>query len=84
MKVTRKDPFTGITSTLELPITEAQLDQWRVGGRNIQDVMRHLSANQREFLMTGIMPNSWEDVFQGTPDCPRGEDFTDDFDEQPH
>jgi hypothetical protein len=72
VKVTRKDPFTGKTNTLELPITQAQLDQWRIGGRNIQDVMRHLDDNQREFLMTGIMPDSWEDIFKDSETAERG------------
>ncbi len=77
MLVTRRDPLTGKENTLDLPITEVQIYNWRSGGRNIQAVMPHLSADQREFLMTGLMPDSWEDIFQGTSDCPRGDDLLD-------
>ncbi len=55
-------------NTLDLPITEAQIDNWRNGGRNIQVVMPHLSADHREFLMTGLMPDSWEEIFKGQND----------------
>lgn len=67
MKVTRKDPLTGKDNTLEIPVTEAQVNQWR-GGRNIQDVMRNLTDDQREFMMTGLMPDSWEEIFKGQTD----------------
>ena len=74
MKVTRTDPLTNKVNTLELPITEAHLDKWRNGGRTIQSVMPHLSDDQREFLMTGLMPESWEEVFKDSEDASNGED----------
>jgi hypothetical protein len=74
VKVTRKDPLTGKENTLDLPITEAQLNQWRTGGRLIQDVMRHLTDDQREFLMTGLMPESWNEIFEDTENACNGEE----------
>ena len=67
MKVMRTDPLTGKENTLEIPVTEAQINKWR-GGRNIQDVMRNLTDDQREFMMTGLLPKSWEEIFKGQND----------------
>ena len=74
MKVTRTDPLTNKTNTMDLPVTEAQFKQWRVGGRNIQDVMRHLTDDQREFIMTGLMPDSWEEIFKDHKRADHGKD----------
>ena len=45
-----------------LPITSTQLDRW-TGGDLIQNVFPDLSADQREFLMTGITPEEWNQNF---------------------
>ena len=67
MKIIRKDPFTGITNSMDLDITEEQLEAWQSGIR-IQDVMPHLTANEREFLMTGITPETWDErIYQPQP-----------------
>lgn len=68
MIITRIDPFTQKENSQEINVTEQQLDQWRNGGRNIQDVMRHLTDDEREFIMTGIMPDSWDELFKGKED----------------
>ncbi len=60
MKIIRKDPFTGITNSMDLDVTEEQLEAWQ-NGMNIQDVMPHLTANEREFLMTGITSETWNE-----------------------
>jgi len=78
MIFTRIDPLTGVRNTLDLPVTEQQLDQWRNGGRNIQDVMRHLTDDQREFIMTGITPTSWDEIFNET-EVTKGVDHEDAF-----
>jgi len=66
MRITRTDPITGKENTIQIPVTDAQLGEWR-GGRNIQDAMSHLTDDQREFIMTGIMPDTWEDIFKDHP-----------------
>lgn len=62
MLITRKSPFTGRTHSMNLNVTEAQLTQWE-NGELIQNVFPHLSADEREFIMTGITPQEWEDTF---------------------
>ena len=62
MLITRTSPFTGQEHTLDLPITEEQLEKWQ-GGVLIQNAMPHLTADEREFLMTGITAEEWNHAF---------------------
>ena len=61
MLITKIDPLTGIENTLDISVTSEQLDAW-MQGELIQNAMPHLSADDREFIKTGIMPDSWDRV----------------------
>ena len=63
MKIAMKSPFTGKDHIKEINITEEQLARWRAG-ELIQNVVPHLSASDREFLMTGITAEEWEETFK--------------------
>ena len=54
--------FSGIERTLELPITLAEYHAWE-SGTLIQDAMPELSADQREFVMTGLTSEEWDSEF---------------------
>lgn len=58
MKITRKSMLTGVTRTIDMPITEQQYDDW-VDGALIQNVMPHLTVGEREFLISGITDEEW-------------------------
>ena len=62
MLITRTSPFSGITNSMEIAVTQAQLDAWE-SGTLIQDAMPNLSADEREFIKTGITPEEWEELF---------------------
>lgn len=62
MLISKRSAFTGAIHTLDLPVTEAQLERWN-GGELVQDVFPHLTAPEREFLMTGITEDEWNEVF---------------------
>ena len=62
MLVTRTYHLAGVRHTREIDCTHEQLDEWQLGGL-IQNVMPHLSAEDREFLMTGITPEEWDEMF---------------------
>lgn len=62
MQITRKSQFTGKLRTIDLPITIEQLQRWQ-NGAHIQVVMPHLTADEREFLITGITGDEWKDLF---------------------
>ena len=62
MKITRTSMFTGVERTLDLPITEAQLNAWK-SGTLCQDAFPQLSADDREFVMTGVTAQEWANEF---------------------
>ena len=63
MLITRKSPLTGEVNTRDIPIYEEDLRAWQAGA-HIQDVMPHLSADDREFIMTGFTPADWDKMFR--------------------
>jgi hypothetical protein len=63
MKITRKSLLTGVVRTREINITEEQLEQWK-NGKHIQWLCPHLSADDREFLISGATPEEWDEAFQ--------------------
>ena len=67
MQVTRTSRLTGITRTLELPITEEQLIDYGRGAL-IQDALWNLNESQREFFMTGITEEEWNQFVAITED----------------
>jgi 7,8-dihydro-6-hydroxymethylpterin-pyrophosphokinase len=62
MLIERASPFTGELRTLDLDVTQEQLDAWR-SGTVIQHAMPHLSADEREFILTGILADEWDEMF---------------------
>lgn len=62
MLVTRKSMFTGIERTLDLPITEEQVQRYRAGAY-IQDAFPQLKAADREFIKTGVTEEEWDAAF---------------------
>ena len=58
--VTRKSPFSGKSNTINIDVTQAQLEAYK-GGALIQSAFPHLSADEREFIMTGITPDEFPD-----------------------
>lgn len=61
MIVTRRNIFTGIERSLNLDVTQEQLTRWN-NGELIQKVFPHLSVDEREFLMTGIIGEEWNEL----------------------
>lgn len=58
MKLIRINPFTQEENTMELNITQEQLNRWE-NGELIQNVFPNLTPDEREFILTGITPDSW-------------------------
>ena len=65
--LTKKSMLTGSWNQREINVTEEQVNRWQAG-ELIQDVMPNLSADDREFLMTGSTPDEWDEVFGGDED----------------
>ena len=58
MLITRKSPVTGRINTLSIDVDQPQIDAWE-SGMLIQDAMPDLTADEREFIMTGSHENDW-------------------------
>jgi len=67
MIVKRTSPFSGKLNEMDIPVTQDQLTAW-VGGELIQNAMPNLSADQREFIKTGITPGEWNSLFPANAD----------------
>lgn len=69
MQVMRTSTLTGIIHTREMPgVTQERLDRcWKFNadreGKHIQDEFPELSADDREFLVSGITPEEWTAAF---------------------
>lgn len=67
MFITKKSIITGIERTLDLDVTQDQIDAW-YNGMLIQDAMPNLSPEDREFIMTGITSDEWDEYLKGVED----------------
>lgn len=63
MLVKRTSPFDGVEREMDLPITAEQYDAYAFGNVMIQKAFPNLTADQREFIMTGITPQQWDEIF---------------------
>ena len=59
MIITKKSMFSGEWNTMDIPVTQSQIDDWE-SGTLIQDAMPNISPEEREFIMSGTMPESWK------------------------
>lgn len=63
MQVTKVSQFSGQTHTRKIDITPDQLRRFNQPQRpHIQDLFPWLSADDREFLLTGITPEEWDEM----------------------
>jgi len=46
-------------------ITTTEYDAWKKQGNLIQDALPHLTKEQREFLISGVTPAEWDDLWSG-------------------
>lgn len=45
-------------------VNQIDLDKWRTGRHNIQDVMAYLSPGQRDLLVSGICSTCFDNLFK--------------------
>lgn len=62
MLVTRKSNVSGITRTMDLPITEEQMSKYE-SGTLAQHAFPDLQTDLREFIISGITPDEWDMLF---------------------
>ena len=76
MLIQRRSLISGLIRTLDLPVTEEQIEAWE-NGALIQDAMPNLNTAQREFLLTGITDDEWNETFPPEDDEADNEYFSD-------
>lgn len=55
----------GETYEMDLPIKQEDLDRYLNNEGYIQDIFPNLPPEQREFIMSGITPEKWNEIFGG-------------------
>lgn len=59
MKITRTNPFNGEINTVDIDVTDEQVQAY-MDGALIQNAFPQLTAGEREFILTGITEECWE------------------------
>ena len=62
MNITRVSRMSGNTATMDLNITQEQIDAHN-RGTLAQDAFPQLSADEREFYISGTTPEEWNAMF---------------------
>lgn len=58
MIINVKNLLSGRINTMDLPVTDEQIRRWR-SGELIQKAMPHLTSDEREFLLSGMLPGEF-------------------------
>ena len=62
-KFVRRSSLTDKVSSMMIAVSYAQVMAWEEGDELIQNALpSHLTADEREFLMTGITPAEWNEM----------------------
>ena len=59
MIVSNVSIISGKQYGMDLNITQEQYEEWLHTERLVQDIFPDLSADEREFLISGITPEEW-------------------------
>lgn len=62
MLITRKSQVSGEVRTLDIPCTQEQYDAY-MAGKYIQVAMPNISPDEREFIISGVTLEEWNDLF---------------------
>jgi len=65
MVLKKKSVLTGRTNSMYIDITAEQYLKYKKGEELIQNVFPYISLDQREFIISGILPNEWASMFEG-------------------
>jgi len=63
MYIKRKSVISGIERTRSIPVNPDDYISWQAGLGSVQDLMPYLSGNDREFILSGITPEEWDEAF---------------------
>lgn len=61
MQIHRVSLLSGKSHVMDLPVTVDQLNQFD-HGMHVQNAFPHLTPDQREFILSGITPEEWDEM----------------------
>ena len=67
MNITKTSSYSGIVRTIDLNVTLEQLQNWQ-NGMLIYKAMPNLTADEREFIISGVTNEEWEEMFPPEPE----------------
>ena len=67
MIISRVSPLTGKLNVMDIDITEDQLLVYEETQIPVQDIFPHLTPSEREFLISGLTDEDWDDLFPEDP-----------------
>lgn len=63
MWIKRKSVISGVERTRSIPVNPDDMLAYQAGIGSIQDLMPYLTDNDREFILSGITPEEWDEAF---------------------
>tara|TARA_Y100000389_G_scaffold103118_1_gene100008 strand:- start:12428 stop:12637 length:210 start_codon:yes stop_codon:yes gene_type:complete len=63
MLIKRVSPVTKKNNVMDIDITLSQYVSWERGGILIQNAMPNISLDEREFIISGCMPDDFDSLF---------------------
>lgn len=63
MYIKRKSVISGIERTRSIPVNPDDYMAWQAGLGSMQDLMPYLSDSDREFILSGITAEEWDEMF---------------------
>jgi hypothetical protein len=61
--VTKPSNLSGEMHTISIDVNMESYEKYLKGEILVQEIEPLLSANDREFLLTGILPHEWDELF---------------------
>jgi hypothetical protein len=61
--ITKKSMISGKENTFTIRMDPQDYNDWLNKRKLIQDALPYVSAEDREFLMTGVTPEEWKQLF---------------------
>ena len=62
-EIEKVSPLTGKVNIMEIKMNPNDYVRWKKGGVSIQDALHYLSADEREFLISGTSTEDWNQLY---------------------
>ena len=59
--IIKRTSYFGVEREMDLDVEQWQIDHWKAG-ELLQNAFPKLTADEREFIKTGITPSEWEEI----------------------